>query len=191
MDAQEYMKRGIEFFNQDDFDRAIADFTEAFRLDPELVGAKNNLCTTYYNRGVASFRKGDIDRAIADLTEAVALNPNDVTAYGARGTIRKEMGDYDGVINDFTKVIQLAPSVAAYFFRGNAYLEKGIEAREAGDKNGFLKYNALQIKDYEAALQIDPDNEDCQKMLKLATEERDLRKGTYEYMEEVGEIFGG
>jgi tetratricopeptide (TPR) repeat protein len=185
MDAQEYIKRGMEFYNQDDFDRAIADFIEALRLDPGIVEAKNNLYTAYFNRGVANFRKGDNDKAIADLTEAVALNPNDVDAYGARGTIRKEIGDHDGVINDFTKVIQLAPSVDAYFFRSGAYLEKGIEARTAGDKNGFLKYHDLQIKDYEAALQIDPDAEDIQKMLKLATDERELRKGMYENMEEL------
>jgi Flp pilus assembly protein TadD len=36
----------IAFINQEDFDRAIADFSEACRLDPNLDEAKNNLSIT-------------------------------------------------------------------------------------------------------------------------------------------------
>jgi tetratricopeptide (TPR) repeat protein len=52
-----------------DYDRAIADLTEAIRLDPKYVWA-------YASRGEAYRMKGDYDRAIADLTEAIRLDPN-------------------------------------------------------------------------------------------------------------------
>jgi tetratricopeptide (TPR) repeat protein len=49
-------------------DRAIADYTEALRLDPKYTFA-------YYNRGDAYRYNGDLDRAIADYTEALRLVP--------------------------------------------------------------------------------------------------------------------
>jgi tetratricopeptide (TPR) repeat protein len=53
-----------------EYDRAIADASEALRLDPQLAPA-------YFTRGEAYRRKGDFDRAIANLTEAVRLAPGD------------------------------------------------------------------------------------------------------------------
>jgi tetratricopeptide (TPR) repeat protein len=183
MDAQEYFNRANEFFNQNDFDRAIADYTESLRLQPDMEAAKNNLSNAYFNRGLASFRKGDSNRAIADLTEAAALNPNDVQIYGARGTINNQVGNHDGVINDFTEVIRLEPTVMAYITRSGAYHEKSNASLAAGDNNSYFKYKDLQIKDNEAALQIDPADKNLQKMLELTISEREHRKQTCEYLE--------
>ena len=47
----------MAYGKQRDLDKAIADFSEAIRLDPELDSA-------YYNRGYAYAKKGDSDRAI-------------------------------------------------------------------------------------------------------------------------------
>ena len=52
-----------------DFDRAIADFTEAIRLDP-------NPDLAYQWRGDAYSDKGEYDKAIADYTESIRLDPN-------------------------------------------------------------------------------------------------------------------
>ena len=59
-------------------DRAIADYTEAIRLDPKNANA-------YSNRGYAYSDKGDTDRAIADFTEAIRLDPKFAIAYNNRG----------------------------------------------------------------------------------------------------------
>jgi Flp pilus assembly protein TadD len=47
-----------------DYDRAIADCTEALRLDPKDARA-------YSTRGDACYMQGDYDRAITDYTEAI------------------------------------------------------------------------------------------------------------------------
>ena len=60
---------------------AIADFSEAIRLNPKDAVA-------YNNRGVAYYAKSDLDRAIADFNEAIRLDPKDAIAYNNRGAAR-------------------------------------------------------------------------------------------------------
>ena len=63
-----YNNRGTAYRKNGDWERAIADYTEAIRLDPKYTHA-------YNNRGTAYGGKGDMGRAIADLTEAIRLEP--------------------------------------------------------------------------------------------------------------------
>ena len=51
-----------------DHDKAIADLTEAIRLDPKHA-------IVYSDRGAAYRASGECDKAIADLTEAIRLDP--------------------------------------------------------------------------------------------------------------------
>ena len=61
--------------NESTFDRkrkedlAIADYTQALRINHDYAEA-------YYNRGSAYHRIGQDDLAIADFTEALRINPD-------------------------------------------------------------------------------------------------------------------
>ena len=55
------------------YEKAIADYNEAIRLDPKMAAA-------YTQRGYAWEAKKDYEKAIADYTEAIRLNPNDTHA---------------------------------------------------------------------------------------------------------------
>ena len=61
-----------------DFDKAIADYTQAIRLDPKDAEA-------HFGRGCSYSKKGDHDKAIADFTDAIRLNPKHADAYHNRG----------------------------------------------------------------------------------------------------------
>ncbi|WP_373604433.1 tetratricopeptide repeat protein [Treponema endosymbiont of Eucomonympha sp.] len=65
--------RGVVYLAKQDYIQAIADFTQAIRLNPNDAAA-------YHSRGSAYYNKSDYDRAIADLTQALKLNPNDANA---------------------------------------------------------------------------------------------------------------
>ena len=58
------------------YDRAIADYTEALRID-------SNHAEACFWRGVAYKNKGDYDRAIADYTAALRIDPNNANAKEA------------------------------------------------------------------------------------------------------------
>ena len=119
-DAKADYSRHLADDNQDNYAKAIADYTEAIRLDPRDAKA-------YYSRGLAYDNKGDYDKAIADYTEAIRLDPKDAKAYFNRGGIYDDMRNYDKAIADFTEVIRLDPKSAKAYSSGRAdtYEHKG------------------------------------------------------------------
>ena len=74
-DAVDYFNRGVASLRKGKHDKAIANFTEAIRLDPNYEPA-------YALRGIAWGTKGDCEKAIADFNAAIRLNPNNPSVYG-------------------------------------------------------------------------------------------------------------
>jgi tetratricopeptide (TPR) repeat protein len=58
-DTADYCNRGQNFFRQNEFDRAIEDYTSAIQLNPDNGGA-------YFLRGCAWAEKGNAEQAIID-----------------------------------------------------------------------------------------------------------------------------
>ena len=80
-------------------------------------------------------------------------------AYQERGTSRASEGDYSGAVSDYTAALNGAPpNPALLFLRGSAWLQIGDSVAAA--------------KDFEAALQLDPDNAPVQSLLAQARAER-------------------
>ena len=121
--------------NNGDYDRAIAAFSEAIRLDPKNVNA-------FGNRGIAYAKKGNNDRAIADYNDVIRLSPNYANAFLNRGIAYGKKGDNDRAIADFMEAIRLDPKNAnAFFDRGIAYGKKGDNDRAIADYNEAIRLN--------------------------------------------------
>jgi tetratricopeptide (TPR) repeat protein len=93
-----------------DRDGAMADFTEAIRLDPKFALA-------YNNRGWIKANRGDRDGAIADYTEAIRLDPNYPKAYANRAIARDQLGDKRGASEDQAAAARIQEQVAFARFR--------------------------------------------------------------------------
>jgi tetratricopeptide (TPR) repeat protein len=95
--------------DKEEYDRAIADaiadYTEALRLNPTDA-------TAYYIRGVIYADKGEYDRAIADYTEAIRLNPDYADPYNDRGIAYYYKRDYARTRADWEKALQINPNHA-------------------------------------------------------------------------------
>ena len=64
--------------NKGDFDKAIADLTEAIRLDPKSVDS-------HTFRGLAYRDRGEYDKAITDFTEVSDSTRKTRTHFSSRG----------------------------------------------------------------------------------------------------------
>ena len=140
-DAYTEFYKGVTCQEKKQHDTSIGHYTEALKLNPQLVDA-------YYNRGFAYDEEGKFDRAIKDYTKAIELNPSDDSAYNNRGRAYGKKGDYDRAIADYTKAIELKNDYAvAYYNRGFAYTKKGDYDRAIAD---YTK--AIELKnDYAVA----------------------------------------
>src|SRR4029078_533755 len=72
--ASIYNGRGNRYYGNREYDRAVADYNEAIRLDPPNA-------VLYNNRGSSYYSKGDCDRALPDYSEAIRLNSGYALAY--------------------------------------------------------------------------------------------------------------
>jgi tetratricopeptide (TPR) repeat protein len=104
-DATAYYYRGLTYFNND-YDRAIADYSRAIQLNPNFFEAYNDRGNVYMNG------KKDYDHAIVDYSSAIRLNPNLAISYNNRGIAYRIKGDYDRAIADYTEAIRLNPNNA-------------------------------------------------------------------------------
>ena len=139
--AREKFDHGVSLASTDNLDGALADFSEAIRLDPKFSDA-------YVQRGQAMFKNGNADRAIADFTQALQIDPRNAGAFKARGMAMLYKGDDDGAIIDLTKAIQYAeidpasiPAVEVFYARrsrASLYDRKQLYDRELIDLTAMI-----------------------------------------------------
>jgi tetratricopeptide (TPR) repeat protein len=153
-------------------DRAIEDFDQAIRLNP-------NFAEAYVKRSIAHALKGQPDRAIEDLDQAIRLNPNYAEAFNYRGANYARKFQLDHAIADFDKAIRLNPNFAeAFSNRGNAYRRKGQLDRAIEDLDQAIRLNPnyaqafynrgtaydrkgqfdRAIEDFDQAIRLNPNN---------------------------------
>ena len=134
--AVAYLKRGNEWLDKKEFDKAMEDFNEAIRLD-------SNNSQAYCDRGHTWREKKEYDKAIKDFNEAVRLDPGFAPAYSGRGQALGRKKEHDKAFKDFTEAIRLDPKYApAYSGRGNVW----------GSKKEYDK----AFNDFNQAIRLDP-----------------------------------
>ena len=114
--------RGNLYLNKGEFDRAVADYSQAIRLGHDHVDV-------FSNRAVAYENKGEFDRAIADYDQAIRRDPDNAPIFSNRGIAYQNKGDFDRAIADYSQAIQLDPDYVIAI-NGKAWLL--ATARDAG-----------------------------------------------------------
>jgi spermidine synthase len=114
-----YNSSGTAYAKLGQYQRAIEDFNQAIRLEPDDALA-------YNSRGFAYNQLGQYQLAVKDFNQAIRLEPDDALAYNSRGFAYNQLSQYQLALDDFNKAISLQPDdVAAYNNRGVAYTQLG------------------------------------------------------------------
>ncbi len=133
-----YNNRGLAYFDQEEHDKAIADFSRAIEL-------KRDYAEGYNNRGLVYHKKGEYDKAVSDYSEAIIINPECLKAHLNRGQLYSANKEYEKAIFDFKRAIEIAPlDTTAYSYLAYLYITLG------------KKDKALAF--YKKILEIDPND---------------------------------
>ena len=177
--------------DREDYDRAIRDYDEILRKDPEVLFVLRDRMRAYSSRrregdreraiqdadsliridpkkGETYFERSqlyhidDHDRALRDIDEAIRLDPkNAAQYYDERARICSRKQDYDGAIHSYSESYRLAPSPWTLIMRGHTY-------REYGDVDSA-------IADYGEAIRLEP------KQMRFYLERADARLAKHDY----------
>lgn len=120
--AEELYQRGYTKSQRGDYRGAIADYTEAVKLN-------SNIAEVYCYRGFALYKLRDYRGANADYSQALQLNASLAEAYYYRGLSRMKLGYIQAAIEDYSEALKINPDFGqVYYQRGVAYAD--IEDRE-------------------------------------------------------------
>jgi|GEM_PF-2227251 len=139
--ADAYFGRGCVFFEQDQYQNAISDYSQVIRLKPAQYHV-------YSWRGWAYLQLDQYDSAIADFTNHLTQGGDSASSYNGRAWCYFFKYRYNDAIFDFNNAIRINPQYAnAYDGRGWSYYRLG-------------QY-ALAYQNFRQCLALDPNNEDA------------------------------
>jgi len=161
-----YYNRGYAYFNKNDNDRAIKDYSEAIRLDPKNA-------RTYGSRGDAYRGKSDFDRAARDYGKAIELAGKPEKAHWTywlfRGVSYERLGKWPQAEADFLKAMELDPDQPSVLNQlgfnwvdrnlklkeGLALLEKAAKLKpDDGNMLDSLGWAHYRLGDYQEAIKL-------------------------------------
>jgi tetratricopeptide (TPR) repeat protein len=99
-DVDAYLQRGRLYAKLDRRLLAIADYTEAIRLDPSYAIA-------YNDRAMAKLNLKDYLGAYLDYSQVIRLRPDEAITYNNRAAARHQLGDCKGSIADLRVAVEL------------------------------------------------------------------------------------
>jgi tetratricopeptide (TPR) repeat protein len=173
--ARAYAIRGRIWCEQHAYDKALADFGEAIRLDPKmarvwsalgLIWSKNERAHAaanfqeairldpkdpqiFIDRGGLWLNRGRFNEAVADFDRAITLDPQNPDAYTARGLARFAQNRFEAAIADFDQAIALDKRNAeAYKRRGIARLAQNNVDAAIADINQAIRLNPRDADAY-------------------------------------------
>jgi len=165
-----HTNRGHAYNSKRQFAEAIADHTEAIRINPQLSYA-------FAARGYAFLELGELDKAFIDLTESIRLDRNSDSAYYNRGLLLNRRSKFAEALTDFDEAVRCSPERADRLVaRALCYLAMndfdralasfdGAIAAEPSNAIGYLARSNFyarrgsaekQQRDYQQALSLDP-----------------------------------
>jgi tetratricopeptide (TPR) repeat protein len=142
--ARDLLAKGKELYRNDQDEEAVAAFSEALRLDPDLAEARFRLALGYESLGKREEAEAEYKKTIEAYKKYFQENRDDAEAHYALGQTYANLGQYSDAIREYreaTKLKEDDPDM--YYDLGVAYTKL---AQYDAAANAFSK-----------SLEIDPD----------------------------------
>ena len=98
-----YQHRAFEAAGERKYQNAIADLTEALKVNPQDA-------RTYEQRAAMEMRTKDYDKAVADYSQAIKITPDEISNYLYRGYVYELKGDKKSAMADTQSALKIDPS---------------------------------------------------------------------------------
>src|SRR5262249_20167873 len=146
--AGAYFGRGLMHSEAKLVDAAIADYSEAVRLNPAMYGA-------YFNRGLTYFNKNDLAAAERDFTKAIELSPGNANAAALanRAELRRQLKRLPEAKEDIARALDLKKD-DAYAQQVRNRIQADLKRPTEDDTTAVRKKvrASLDARDYDAAI---------------------------------------
>ncbi len=127
---------GVAYMNQQRMDKAVEEFEQALKADPNLTAAE-------LNKGIALLNLQKLPEAEAALTDAAAKEPSNPRAWYNLGLLRRSEGKPGEAIEAFQRVLKIDPNDPdTHYFLGTMYSQ--------------LQQYPEAIAQFEAVLRLQP-----------------------------------
>jgi len=103
-----HSNRGVAYSKKGETGRAIEDYDQTIRLNPESAVA-------YNNRGYAYRQKGEVERAIEDYDRAIQIRSDNVLFYNNRAIALLHLQEWEKAKSDLTIARNMGVDIVALF----------------------------------------------------------------------------
>ncbi|MBD2676247.1 MULTISPECIES: tetratricopeptide repeat protein [Nostoc] len=146
----DYYQQGHTAYKQRDYEKAVANYSQAIEQEPKHARA-------LVNRGNARYNLKDYEGAVSDYTQALKIKPSEIKALVNRGNARFMLAEYSNdpdteynlALTDYNRAIGLEPNeVEAYIRRG---IVRAQMAKYSGESQQVYK---RAIADFTQAIKL-------------------------------------
>ncbi len=115
MVARGFNNRGNCYWSLNDYEKALANYELAKRLDPDYD-------FPWYNSAGCFIDLGNYEKALEEINQAIRINPNYDASYARRAKIYLYFKNFKKAIEDCNQAVRLEPkNASAYRMRARAY----------------------------------------------------------------------
>jgi Tfp pilus assembly protein PilF len=129
-EAAKSAQRGMKFFNEAQWDEAVAEFSEGIAEDPENP-------TLYFYRGLSHENNGNAEQALADYEKAMELKPEFILPYSRSGKIYARQQNHEKARDLYQRAVELGDKDITTLFNYGVVLinlGQGSEAKTIFEK---------------------------------------------------------
>lgn len=132
--AQAYNNRGSAYAESGELDKALNDFNQAIKTDPEYSFGYNNRANLFK-------AMGEYKKALDDYNQALKIRPDFAEALHGRGQLYLSLNQPDLALTDYSKSIEFRPHYQSFYDRAKIYIAKQQFDLALADLSKSIKFN--------------------------------------------------